>query len=177
MKYVVLPFLFLGTVAFASDSQSELLARLHAASSDISQHVDAGAVTKSLYRQMRPRVLITSDELDPSQIDRRVEEYISGKYSPVLIENYSRLYSTMRKGGKEFSRCDKPEDFRSSEEVKMTLCVVEERDSVRVNYMTNGYGRGWTLASAFIFSTGNEIKLVAIDLGLREDQRVRVEGI
>lgn len=36
------------------------------------------------------------------------------------------------------------------------LCVVEEGDRVRVNYMTNEYGRGWSQAAAFIFSPMND---------------------
>ena len=164
--------------AFASESQSELTRRLHKASERISKYANNESIVESLYNQMRPRANITIATLNEKQIDDIVRGYIAKKYAPVLINNYSQIYAKLLDSKKDFSKCDNLNQFSMNANVLMALCIKQQSDSLRVQYMTNGYEKGWSISSIFIFAINeNSLILSSIELQMKDGQKVYVEGL
>lgn len=165
-------------VSVASGDQARLGKELDTISAHIGSHTDQHAVTDSLYRQMRPHVLITNKHLKAAEIDKRVHTYIAKKYSPVLLMNYSLLFSKMRTANKHFSSCDKLQPFEFAKNIKTALCTAQQHGKVQVNYLINDNNKGWEKASIFVFQpVDSTLKLVAIKLKLKKGQKIRVENI
>lgn len=164
--------------SIASENQSGLITKLHTASENIEIFTNHESVDKSIYKQIRPRANVTNTKLSASQIDEKVRQYISEKYEPALISNYSFLYSKLKLAKKDFSSCEDLNPFNLNENVLMALCLKQENNSLRVQYMTNGYGRGWSISAIFVFEIEeSSLKLSSIELQLKEGVKVYVDGI
>jgi hypothetical protein len=164
--------------ASASEAQSELTRELHKASESINQHANNESIVDSLYKQIRPRANITNTKISEKEIDNIVRGYIEKKYAPALINNYSSIYSKLNNSKKDFSKCDNLNEFSLNENVLLALCIKQQSDSVRVHYMTNGYGKGWAISSIFIFAIKeNFLTLSSIELQMKEGQKAYVEGL
>lgn len=167
------------TSSLASDSQLEEKAALHKVSKNIEQYSNHELISNSLYEQIRPRANITNKELSPDQIDKRVRKYVSEKYAPALINNYSKIYSEMRKANKDFTSCEKLVPIKPDEDVLKSLCLKEQNNILKVQYMTNGYSQGWSKSAVFVFRyVKGTAKLVSIELQpVDEGVKAYVEGI
>lgn len=166
------------TSALASGTQSELVRTLHKTSESINQYVNNESIVESLYKQLRSRANITNTKLSEKQIDDIVRGYVSKKYAPALINNYSYLYSKLRDLKKDFSNCDNLDQFSMNENVLMALCIKQQSDSVQVYYMTNGHGKGWAISSIFIFAIKENLPILSsIELQIKDGQKIYVEGL
>jgi hypothetical protein len=151
---------------------------LHKVSESINQHANNESIVESLYKQIRPRANITNTKLSEKQVDGIVRGYIAKKYAPALINNYSSIYSKLKDSKKDFSKCDNLNEFSMNENVLMALCIKQQSDSLRVHYMTNGYGKGWAISSIFVFAIKeNLLTLSSIELQMKEGQKAYVEGL
>jgi len=161
-----------------AEVQNGVEKKLHKASESIKSSANYKLITASLFGQIRPRANITKEELTTEEIDKKVHTYVSEKYAPVLIKNYSQIYLSMKQQGKDFTDCNSPIPIKESEDVLQALCYVAEGDGVKVRYMTNGYSQGWKIAAIFQFGeTSGGYELIAIDIQLTDGQKVYVDGI
>ncbi len=162
----------------AADNQLELISRLHNASENIEQFVNHKSVFESIYIQIRPRANITNTKLRSSQIDEKVRKYVAEKYAPALISNYSFLCSKLKTAKAKLSSCENLSPFSLNKDVLVALCVKQEKNSLRVQYMTNGYGQGWRTSAVFVFEIEKSSpQLSAIELQLKGGVKAYVEGI
>jgi len=176
--FVGLALLLVGAVASAGVIESGLMSKLHNASKDIKQHTNHGSVVESIYKQIRSRVNVTNTTLNVAEIDRIVRSYVSEKYAPALITNYAQLYSQLKAAKTDFSTCDALHPFNLTNDVLAALCVKTEGPTVRVEYRTNSYGRGWSTATIYAFTTeGDALRLNEIELFLKEGTKAYVEGL
>lgn len=163
---------------FASNTQSKLRAEFHRAAENINQFSNLELINNSLYEQIRPRANVTNRELTSEQINQLVRKYISEKYAPALIKSYSHIYSKLKGAKKDFSSCEKLEPIKHDEEILSSLCLEEQNDTYKVQYLTNGYSQGWKKTAVYIFNyTGGAFELVSIELQLNEGTKAYVEGI
>ena len=144
----------------------------------VENSINHESIADSLYEQIRPRAKITNKELSSEEIDKRVKKYIAEKYAPALISNYSQLYSKLKTAKKDFSSCDNLEPIEPGKDVLASLCITQQNDSVLVQYMTNGFGRGWSKSVVFVFRRSRDsFVLSAIELQPKEGVKAYVEGI
>jgi len=180
-KIILVHVLLFGvSAAWAEGELSEMAAKLHPASKDIVKQMDKKAVIESVYRQLRWRTTTKDSRLSTAQIDKKVRQYVADKYVPSLLGNYSLVYQKLVAANKEFSGCDNPDAVSLSVDVKVVLCLLEqeEKDTIRVQYMTSGYGRGWTKSTVYVFRMkGNALRLSDIELQLKEGHEVYVEKL
>lgn len=170
-------FLLLSILSCA-DVQNGIEKKLHKASESIQSSSDYKLITASLFSQIRPRVNITKQALTAEEIDKKVRAYVSEKYTPVLIKNYSQIYLSMKQQDKDFTDCNSLSPINEDDDVLQALCYVAEGDGVKVKYMTNGYSKGWKTAAIFRFGKASGgYELIAIDIQLTDDQKVYVNGI
>lgn len=167
------------STSYATEALSPRLKELESASARIGSHIDRRAVTNSLYRQMRPHVLITNKKLKASEIDKQVRTYIDKKYTPVLLMNYSLLFGRMKKAHDHFSSCsDKLQPFDFTKNTQIALCTANTKGNIHVRYMMNEHRQGWEKTSEFVFRhTKHGMTLVAILLNLKKGQKLHVDGI
>lgn len=178
--WLTIPFIlaFTTNAVLASDRLSGIIIMLHNASNNFEQSVNHESIVDSLYDQIRPRAKITNNKLSTEEIDERVRMYVTEKYAPALIGNYTHLYSKLKSEKKNFSSCDDIEPINADNDVLVSLCVKQHENIVRVQYMTNGFGRGWSKSVVFIFKPNkNTLLLSAIELQLKEGVKTHVEGI
>tara|TARA_B100000749_G_scaffold280568_1_gene277298 strand:+ start:454 stop:999 length:546 start_codon:yes stop_codon:yes gene_type:complete len=163
---------------FASDDQSELKLALHNISGNIDKFTNYELVNNSVYEHIRPRANITNKELSSKEIDDRTYKYVSEKYAPILVKNYSQIYSEMRQENKDFTQCESYTPIKPNEDILKSLCLEYLNGNVTVKYMTNGYSQGWSTAASFSFSYINGVtELTSIELQSAEGQKFYVEGI
>jgi len=140
---------FFGITACNDKNPDSVSMVVYKASENISSNVDVESITDSLFQQFRPNVQINKMYLSESEIDDAVR-----KYTQVLT----------------------PIDTNS--DVLESLCLVEEGKEAIVNYMTNGYGQGWSLTSSFTFTLYKKnATLTSIDINMESGVKVSVEGI
>lgn len=170
------PVAAVGTARSLEVMPLDPVATLHRVSADIQRHADIAKIVDALYQQLRPRARITDPALTAALVDERVRRYVAEKYAPALIQNYAQIYGEMVATKKNFSACEHPQPFDETADVLKALCVIEGADSLRVQYLVNGYTRGWRTTAEFVFSADGEW-LQAIVIPLEEGAAVFVEGI
>lgn len=176
--FVGVTFFLVGATASAGVIEHSVMSKLHNASKDIKQHTNYGSVVESIYKQIRSRANVSNAALNVSEIDRIVRSYVSEKYAPALITNYAQLYLQLKAAKSDFSTCDTLHPFNLTSDVLAALCVNTVGSKVLVEYQTNGYGKGWSTASIFAFTTeGDALKLDEIELFLKEGTKAYVEGL
>ena len=173
---IVLAIVPMLSLAFESNEQLKL--NLHSSSENIEDHVNWKEINYSLYKQIRPRANITNDSLTEEQVNEKVREYVKEKYAPVLVKNYSQIYSELKSANGDFSDCNEIVPIRQGDDVLKSLCVMNEGSSVIVQYMTNGYSRGWSKSLVFVFELEDEsLQLRSIDLQMDDASKAYVKGI
>lgn len=161
-----------------SDPQSELKGALHKVSENIAEFANHELIVDSLYSQMRPRANITNKSLSSDQVDKKVRTYVSEQYAPVLIKNYSQIYSELKKADKDFSSCEKLVAINPDKNFLSSLCLKEEGNLIEVQYMTKVPSKGWSKAIVFGFEyVKGVLQLVSIELQMVEGAKVHIEGI
>jgi hypothetical protein len=175
---IVLSLTFAFTLSQAANEKAEVIAQLHEASQSIDEHSNRERITESLYNQIRPRANVTNKQLSEKQVDEKVREYVAEKYAPALVGNYSTIYGELQSQKKSFSSCEDIAPIKEKEDILKALCLRELEGSIKVQYMTNGYGKGWSETAGFVFtSIAGKLQLVAIELYLKEGATAYVEGI
>jgi hypothetical protein len=170
--------MFVAGAGHAAENQSRLANELERVSAHIGSHTDERAVAKSLYHQVRAHVKVTRHNLKPTEINQRVREYISKKYTPLLLLKYSEVSNKMKEANRHFSDCSKPEPFRYSEHVETAMCTVLHKGYIHVRYLVNEQQHGWEETSEFVFRHEHQtLKLIGIKLNLKNNQKVHVDGI
>jgi hypothetical protein len=166
------------TLPQAADEKEEVISQLHAASQSIYKYSNLERITESLYAQIRPRAKVTNKQLSEKQVDEKVRKYVAEKYALALIGNYSIIYGELQSQKKSFSNCDDIEPIKEKEDILKALCLRKLEGAIKVQYMTNGYCKGWSETAGFIFSSiADKLQLVAIELYLKEGAKAYVEGI
>lgn len=166
------------STVYAAETSPSAIKQLDTVSEHIGDHTNLQAVSDSLYHQMRSHILVRDKKLSRTQVDNKVRSYISKKYAPILIMNYSLLHSKMKKENKHFSRCDKLQAFAFDDHTKMALCTTRAQGMLNVHYMIKSSGKAWKTMSVFAFSNRqHKLTLVGILLDLKKEQKVRVAGL
>lgn len=161
----------------SQDKPISLKEKLHESSSLIEVYANYSSITEALFSQLRSKAVISQPDLSDAEIDQKVRDYISQKYTPALIKNYKLIYSAMITMKKDFADCDQPEPIKLNEEIHSSLCLELRDGEAHVHYMTNPYSKGWETASVFIFILEeSKYKLSAIDLNLSSSQRAVIQG-
>jgi len=170
--------LFALSQACAAATSPNLIKQLETISESIGKHTDIHALSDSLYRQLRPNVLVNNKNLSRSQIDRKVRTYIEKKYVPILVMNYSLQYSKMKKAGVHFDGCKSLHALPFNEHTDMALCTSKTQKNLAVRYMTRHDREDWNTTSVYEFSNRqHDLILTAIHLNLKKDQKFRIYGI
>lgn len=180
-KYIAvisLSLIFIATPTYASSKNTVLISQLHKASQNIEKFSNYKLINESLYKQIRPRANITNHQLSKIQIDEKVRKYIALKYAPALVGNYSHLYALLHSSKKEFSNCNHITPINPNEDILKSLCFIKHKGSIKVQYMTNAYSKGWAKSAGFVFSTiEGKLQLIGIELHLKPGTKAYVEGI
>jgi len=175
---ISIALLVVSATASAETVDPGLIKKLHSASISIKQHTNDYAVIESIYKQVRPRANVTKTTLSVAEIDRIVRSYVSEKYAPALVTNYMQLYSQLKAAKADFAACDALLPFNLTKDVLAALCVKAQGSTVRIEYRTNSYDRGWSTAAVYVFAAeGNVLKLNEIDLLLKGGAKAYVEGL
>ena len=177
IKFSVISMLILySNTVFSNDST--ILKEIHKSSVDIENYSNNEAIQKDMFIQLRSKANITNKKLSSNEIDKKVREYISKSYAPILIKNYAQIYSEMIKENKDFSNCKNPVPIKPAKDILKALCLKEDNGNYKIQYMTNGYSQGWSVVASYLFSKAQESqKLIAIDLQLKKGIKAYVEGI
>lgn len=179
-KYLFFGFalLLVSAVASAGMVDSGLMSKLHNASNDIKQYTNHGSVVESIYKQIRPRANITNATLSGTEIDRIVRAYVSEKYAPALVANYAQLYAQLKAANADFSTCDALHPFKLTKDVLLALCIKSDGSTIRVEYRTNGYGKGWSTSAIYTFADdGDALRLNEINIFIKDGAKAYVEGL
>lgn len=175
---VGLALLLIGASAFAGAVESGVISKIHNASKDIKQSANHDSIAESIYKQIRPRVNITNTVLGAAETDRIVRSYVYEKCAPALINNYAQLYSQLKAAKKDLTTCEDLNPFNLTKDVLAALCVKTQAAFVRVQYLINSYGRGWSTSTIYVFSAeGSALRLSSIELQLKEGAKAYVEGL
>jgi hypothetical protein len=166
------------STAYAAEAPPAAIKQLETVSEHIGDHTNLHAVSDSLYQQMRPHILVRDKKLSRTQVDKKVRSYITKKFAPVLIMNYSLIHSKMKKANKHFSRCDQLQAFAFDDHTMMALCTTRSQGMLNVHYMIKASDNDWKTMSVFAFrKTQQKLTLVGILLDLKKEQKVRVAGL
>jgi len=177
MKLGLLALLFVFTACNANKQQS-IDAIVYKSSENLSANIDNNAITASLFAQFRPRVVINDLSLSEAEIDKAVKEYISKNYTPVLIENYSQIFTELKKYKKDFSNCKEIVPLDDKSETLKSLCIIKNENEATINYMTKGSSKGWQKNAAYTFLIkANVATLSSIDVNMHNDTKVNINGI
>ena len=169
---------FFGITACNDKNPDSVSMVVYKASENISSNVDVESITDSLFQQFRPNVQINKMYLSESEIDDAVRKYTQENYTPILIKNYSQIFTKLKGSRANFQSCEILTPIDTNSDVLESLCLVEEGKEAIVNYMTNGYGQGWSLTSSFTFTLYKKnATLTSIDINMESGVKVSVEGI
>jgi hypothetical protein len=177
--------LFVGSIASGENTDlSEHEIKILTISSNVLEkksnaNIDAQAISASLFSQMRPKVKVEKTALSASEIDAKTLSYIKEKYSPALISNYGLIFKKMKEAQMSFSTCEKLQGFDFGANVLAALCASKKGENIEVRYLTKLKAeKKWKESSVFTFKQKqDQMVLVAIDLLLKADQQVYVEGV
>lgn len=156
----------------------KMVKQLETISESIGNHTDMHALSDSLYRQLRPHVEVKNTKLKASQVDRKVRSYITKKFVPILVMNYSLQYSKMKKAGLHFGGCKTLHALRFDENTDMALCASKSLTSLDVHYMTREAKAHWKTTSIYEFQNEkNQLMLTGVHLSMKKDQKIRISGL
>lgn len=170
--------LFVLSQTCTAGSSPKLINQLETISKSIGIHTDLFAVSDSLYRQVRPNVLINNKTLSPGEIDESVRAYIMKQFAPILVMHYSLQFSKMNKAGLHFGGCQALQALPFDEHTDMALCTSKTENSLDVRYLTRQGTQDWKTATVYKFSKRqHKLVLTAIQLNVKQGQKFRISDI
>ena len=170
--------LLLLCTACSIDKKASTTNIIYKASANISNYVDTDAITESLFKQFRPRVVIKDLTLNDTEIDNAVRKYVQENYTPVLIENYKQIFTELKNSDREMTNCENLTPIDKNSDVLQSLCIIQNENGATINYMTNGYSKGWEKSASYTFAIKNNVAtLNSIDVNMHKDTKVSINGI